>query len=173
MKKIIVMVVMLMFVEIFISTCSYAGDTIPTIPTRESVIELLEISDSYKIALQLMGQSMEAVKNGFNDSLPNNKKIPDEVWANLVNEAKYEMDQESFYDILIPIYSKYLTSNDIKGIIAFYRSDAGKKLTRVMPNIARDSGQAGQEWAKKSMHKIIPRMEKRLKEMGYSKEPIG
>ena len=173
MKKIIAMIVILTFGEIFISTSSYAGDTTPTIPTRESVIELLEISNSYKLALQAMGQAMEALKNGLNDGLPNNKKISDEVWANLVNEAKSELDQESFYDIMIPIYSKYLTSGDIKGIIAFYRSEAGKNLTRVMPNITRDGGQAGQEWAKKAMQRIMPRIEKRLKEMGYSKEPIG
>jgi hypothetical protein len=158
---------------ILLSTGAYAGEAVPGVPTRESVIELLEITNSYNLSLQIMEQSMNSLLSGINEGLPNNKKIPVEVWANLINETKIEINQESYYDMIIPIYRKYLTADDVKGIVAFYMSESGKKLTKVLPDIAREGGQAGEEWGRKAMYRIIPRLQKRLREMGYTNEPIG
>lgn len=161
------------FAGILFSISAYAGETTPGAPTRESVIELLEITNSYSLSLQIMEQSMNSLLSSINEGLPNNKKIPEEVWANLLNEIKIEINRESYYDMIIPIYSKYLTADDVKGIVAFYRSESGMKLTRVLPAISREGGQAGDEWGRKAMYRIIPRLQKRLREMGYTNEPIG
>ena len=42
---------------ILFSTSAYAGETVPGVPTRESVIELLEITNSYNLSLQIMEQT--------------------------------------------------------------------------------------------------------------------
>lgn len=160
-------VIVAFFCVVIGSTIGYAEDSLPSNPTRHSIIQLLEQTNSYELALQMMEQAMDAVRNGFDEGLPDEKKIPDEIWASLVKESKIEMDEDTFYNMIVPIYTKYLTSADIQAIAEFYKSTAGQNLLRAMPDIMRDSGRAGQEWARKAMERIIPRIQKRLEEMGY------
>jgi hypothetical protein len=173
MKKSMLMSIIVFLWVTVISLGVYADDNLQGPSTRDSIIELLGITGSYQLGLQAMGQAMNAFKNGLNNILPKDKKIPDEVWRNVVDEFKNELDNEGFYNLVVPIYEKYLTADDIKEIIAFYKSSVGRKFMGVAPNIMREAGQAGQEWAKKAMQRMIPRIEKRLREMGYSKESPG
>lgn len=173
MKKSMFMSIALFLWVTFMFFGVYASDNIQDPPPRESIIELLETTGSYQLALQLMSQTMDALKNMFNKTLPDDKKIPDEVWANIVDEVKSDIDKESYYNLVVPIYEKYLTADDIKELIAFYKSSVGRKFIGVAPNIMRDAGQAGEEWARKAMQRMIPRIKKRLREMDYLRDKTG
>lgn len=173
MKKSMFMSIIVFFWVIFIFPGVYASDDIQGSSTRDRIIELFEITNAYQMAMQLMGQAMGSFKNAMNKMLPNDKKISDEVWANIIDEISNELDKESYYNLVVPIYEKYFTPDDIKELIAFYKSSVGRKFTSVTPNIMRESGQAGIEWANKSMQRLIPRIKKRLQEMGYPKETVG
>jgi hypothetical protein len=140
---------------------------------RRDIIELLEITKSYNIAMQAMSQFMNSYKETFNRNRPNEKKVPDEVVAKIIEEIKSELDKESFYDMIVPVYEKYLSNKDIKEIMAFYKSRAGRKFISVLPDILKDNGAAAQKWAKKAMERIGPKIEQRLKEMGYPKANVG
>ena len=170
MAKIVLMVIILLALN---ANPLLAEEGTKVNASPENIIDLLESTGSYKMAMQLMEQVMNTFKNAANSRLPNDKKIPDEVWASIVAEAKSEMDKDSLYNIIIPIYQKYFNDEDIKAIAAFYKSDIGKKFVDAMPNIARESGQAGEEWAKKAIQRILPRVKKRLEEMGYARESAG
>ena len=151
----------------------YASDNIEGPSTRESIIEYLEITGAYQSSLQSIRQTMDALKNALNKMLPNDKKIPDELWANIIDEVSNELDKESYYNLVVPTYEKYFTPDDIKELVGFYKSSVGRKFLSVLPNIMKESGQAGQEWAKKATQRLIPRIKKRLQEMGYPKEITG
>jgi len=47
---------------------------------------------------------------------------------------------------LIPVYKKHFTQEEVKDIIAFYETLAGKKLAEKSPLIAVDSMQSSQAW---------------------------
>lgn len=57
-------------------------------------------------------------------------------------------DKQVFNELSYPIYDKYLTTNDIAELIAFYKTDLGKKTIAVMPAISHEATIAGQEWGK-------------------------
>ena len=44
------------------------------------------------------------------------------------------------------IYDQYLSAEDVKGIIKFYESPVGKKLTNVLPQMTRESIEAGEQY---------------------------
>ena len=92
------------------------------------------------------------------------------MWANIIDEVSNELDKESYYDLVVPIYQKYFTPDDIEELVAFYKSSVGRKLISVTPNIMKETGQAGQEWVKKATQRLIPRIKKKLQEMGFPKE---
>ena len=51
--------------------------------------------------------------------------------------------------MLIPIYDKHFSHNDIKELIQFYESPIGKKYLEATPSITQESYRAGEEWGNK------------------------
>lgn len=53
-------------------------------------------------------------------------------------------------DALAPIYAKHFSENAIRGMIDFYRSDAGKEALNQQPAVIVDSMPIINEWAQKA-----------------------
>jgi uncharacterized protein len=65
--------------------------------------------------------------------------------------------------MLVPVYSKYLTKEDLEEMIKFYETPVGKKFAENTPKIMRESMQIGQEWGMR----IGEKFEKKIRERGY------
>ena len=52
---------------------------------------------------------------------------------------------DNLVKVYVPIYQKHLTLDDLKKIVAFYESPAGKKLGAVTPAITMEGMTAGQQ----------------------------
>ena len=74
-----------------------------------------------------------------------------------------EVNANELVELVIPIYGKYLTHNDVKQLIRFYKRPVGKKLIEVQPMIMQESMMIGQEWGLKIAEKVV----KSLKDKGY------
>jgi len=75
-------------------------------------------------------------------------------------------DKQVFNELSYPIYNKYLTMDDIAELIAFYKTDLGKKTIAVMPAISQEATIAGQEWGKSLGPIIQQRIMTRFEEEG-------
>lgn len=126
-----------------------------------------KITDPEKLAdirrfLKLTGavhsgaQSMEQMIRSYQAIMP---QVPESFWV----DFRREFDEEALLDLLVPIYDKHLTHDDIKALIAFYESDAGQRYLQALPDIQRDSRQAGQRFGQA----LAQRLEHRLKAAGY------
>jgi hypothetical protein len=71
--------------------------------------------------------------------------VPQAFWSTF----RTRLDLESFSNLLIPIYDRNFSHDDIKGLIQFYESPIGRKLLEATPQITRESYAAGQEWGLK------------------------
>ncbi|MCX6219801.1 MAG: DUF2059 domain-containing protein [Bacteroidia bacterium] len=56
--------------------------------------------------------------------------------------------------LLIPVYKKHFTQEEVKAIVAFYETPAGKKLAEKTPMVTMESMQLSQTWAMSLMGKI-------------------
>ena len=131
--------------------------TKPVDPEKaKDIRRFLDLSGSGKAGEQAVGQMLQQ----FKTAMP---KVPAEFW----DEFAKETSTESIVESLVPVYDKYLSSEDLKAIIAFYESPAGKKLVASQPQIAQDSRVVGQKWGSDLAKKI----HERLKEKGYLKAP--
>lgn len=117
-----------------------------------SIKTLLEITGSGKLGVQVI-QNMFA---SYKKSMPN---VPDEFWNNFIKEVNPEV----LTTMIIPIYDKYYTAEEINKMIEFYQTPLGKKIISTMPQIMQESMQAGQSWGKEVGEKIY----NDLKEKGY------
>lgn len=118
---------------------------------EKDIRKLLDLTGSGKIGVQVM----EGMIANFKTSNPN---VPDTFW----DEFKKEASPQSLVDMIVPIYDKHFTHDDIKGLIAFYEGDLGKKITATMPQITQESMAVGQKWGMELGLKI----QNKLKEQG-------
>ncbi len=116
---------------------------------NEKIKQLLELTGSGKMAIQMMNQMMANLKT-------THSKAGDEFWE----DFKKEIRAEDIENMIIPIYDKYYTENDIEQLIAFYNSPIGKKMISTMPQVIQESMVVGQNWGKQ----IIEKIQAKLKE---------
>jgi hypothetical protein len=64
-----------------------------------------------------------------------------------------------------PVYAKYLTKADVKGITDFYHSAAGKKLLDVSPNVSQEAMAIIGPKMQERMMKSMDEMQQRAKEI--------
>lgn len=120
---------------------------------RQDIRRLLELTGSAQLGQQIIGQMMETFKK-------TDPKVPESFW----DEMAKEFDSKTMIDLVVPIYDKHLTHEDVKGLIAFYESPVGRKMTSVLPAIAQESLQAGQRWGMDIARRMQQKLEARQKE---------
>ena len=145
MKKII-------FVICLIITSSYGYSQ--SSKKTEKIKQLLELSGSAKLGVQVM-----------NVMIPQFSKVYPDVDKKIWDEIMTEVNVQDLIDLIIPIYEKYYTEEDIDQLIQFYNSPIGKKSVEMMPFITQESMQAGQAWGSELSLKVI----NKLKQKGYIK----
>lgn len=90
------------------------------------------------------------------------KGVPNDVFAKI--ESKYqEIFLKRMTEFYAPIYNRYFTLEDIKGYIAFYETNLGRKVARTNPSLMNDVYQAGEQLGRLVRQEII----EELKAEGY------
>ena len=70
-----------------------------------------------------------------------------------------ETGEKGFFQQLIyPIYNKYVTLEEIRELIRFYKTPVGKKWISIVPNMLQESMQVSQAWAQS----LGPEIQKRV-----------
>lgn len=69
-------------------------------------------------------------------------------------------------DEMAKLYATEFSDQDLKAIIAFYRSPAGKKLLEQQPKVADATMRFAQDWAIKLSDEVIAQMRDELKKRG-------
>lgn len=122
---------------------------------EENIKTLIIMSGSGDLGMQVI----DALLPQFSQMLPD---VPNEYWTKFRN--KIEVNE--LIEMIIPIYAKYYTDDDIKQLIEFYKSEIGQKMIKLSPLMMQESMSAGQEWGKKIGEELI----KELIKDGYISE---
>jgi hypothetical protein len=71
-------------------------------------------------------------------------------------------------DEMARLYATHFTDQELKAILVFYQSPAGKKLLAQQPTVVDDSMKFAQEWANKLSDQVIANMRDELKKRGHA-----
>jgi hypothetical protein len=92
-----------------------------------------------------MDSMMGNVKPLITNSLP-----PGEYREKLVDlffvKFQAKSDPTQLVDLGIPIYDKYFSHEEIKGLIQFYQTPLGQKMLSVLPKMTAEIVDLGQQW---------------------------
>ncbi len=153
---------------IFFFSPSFAAAEDLTPEKKADTEKLIRITGSLKIAEQManiMSKHMTETVKAARPDLPNRFfKIVNEEVSRVINEQM--VAKGGFLDLTASIYGKYFTHKDIKGLLAFYQSELGIKMIRVLPQVMQESWTAAQLWGQALRPLVVERVRQRLNEEG-------
>jgi hypothetical protein len=138
---------------------------------RADVEKLLEMTGSTQLANQFMSIFTRQFVDGFKKAQPSMPDRALEVIKEVLDSefARLFQGPDSIIEEYVTIYAKHFTHDEIRGLLAFYSTDLGKKVIVSMPVILQEGATVGQQWAEKQMPRIGSLLQARLRAEGFIK----
>jgi len=134
MKKIILLFTLILFT----ATLSFSQDKATY---RESFKKMMIANGSEQTFKTVIDQMVSNYK-------AERPEVKQEIWDGL-GETFHKVGIEELLDLLLPVYQKHLSLEDINNMTAFYQTPTGKRFAEKTPAITQESMQAGQVWGQK------------------------
>jgi hypothetical protein len=121
---------------------------------REDIRRLIHLTGAANISADALQKMIEPLKASY-------PQVPEDFWNTFV----HEVHSDELIDLVVPIYDKYYTRDEIQELTRFYQSPIGQKTIKVLPKLSAEAIDAGQEWGRM----IADRAMRKLREKGYDK----
>ena len=131
--------------------------------------ELMELTGAKNLGQELIQAGMEQFRSSVQDSQPDNPRAKQFVDAFVARFQKH-FDSSSLNDRIIPIYDKYLTDDDLKGLIAYYHSPLGQRMLKSLPELTRESQAAGFAMGQKAAQETMDELKAEFPEFTGAKD---
>lgn len=119
--------------------------------TKEAAIqELMEISGAKGMAMQMMNGMLPSLKQMVPD-------VPQSFW----DDFMAEIDPDQLEKMVVPIYDKYFSQEEIEELIRINKTPLGQKVLHAMPLILKESMEAGQKWGEETAKRAIDKARER------------
>ena len=118
--------------------------------TEQSVRKLMEVTGAADAGMQVLNGMLPALRQ----MAPN---APEEFWS----EFMAEIDPDAMVDLIVPMYQRHYSEEDVQAAIDFYTSPAGKRFIAKQGVVMQESMQAGQQWGEQIARRAIERLQQR------------
>jgi hypothetical protein len=108
-----------------------------------------------------MAVAMEGMIDLYKQRMPS---VPPDFWA----QFQTAVSGNELIDMMVPIYDRHYSLEEIRALTAFYDSPTGRKFVAEQPVMVKESMAAGAAWGRDVGAKIM----KKLQDAGY-KPPTG
>jgi hypothetical protein len=140
-------------------------------PVKEaSIRRLLELSGSAARARQSVDQVMGQLRPALARSLPageRGKTIADAFLEKVGTRLK----PETLIDTMVPIYDRYFSAEDIKGLAEFFASPLGQRMVGVMQQVQEESFAAGNALGEKVIRDTLHELAQTYPELKELESP--
>jgi hypothetical protein len=116
---------------------------------------MLALTGSGKLGIQVMESLIANFKSHYTN-----------VDASFWNDFMKEVRPEDLVNMVVPVYDRNFTAEEIEGMIVFYSSPLGQKVLAKLPVVMQESMQIGQDWGQELAKKVF----QKLQQKGYIKE---
>jgi uncharacterized protein len=146
-------------------------------PAKEAAIRnLFEVMGTKDAMRQVMASMSGSIRPLLESSLP-----PGEYRAQLIDlffqRLQVKLRVDDLLELVIPVYDKYFSLEEIDGLAKFYQTPLGKKAISVLPQVLLESQTAGkklgQEMGRQSMIEVLdehPDLKKALEDAGAAQK---
>jgi uncharacterized protein len=130
-----------------------------TDPTKAADIQrLLEVAGTKKMMADSMAGLLANIRPTLVKSLPPGP-YREKLVTLFFERVQTKMQPQQFVDMAAAAYDKYLTDDEIKGLIAFYQTPLGQKTLTVLPQLTielqKKGMEAGEQAGRESMQEVL------------------
>lgn len=143
-----------------------AGAQQPSPAAMASARELISITGATTLFSPLIAGVVEQAKVLFLQQNPALSKDLNDIAAKLRTELQPQFSELT--DEVARLYATNFTEQELKDVLAFYKTAAGKKLLTEQPRLIDASMKFGQDWANKLSDQVIAKMREELKKRGHA-----
>ena len=111
--------------------------------------QMIQLAGGGSMGKQVMARMVDAFR-------ATNRELPEAFWS----EFMASVDEKELVELVVPIYVKNLTPEEMTAAIQFYSSPAGQSLVKKLPTILEESMAAGQAWGRELGIKVYDRITK-------------
>jgi hypothetical protein len=138
----------------------------PSAAAMTSAKELITVTGATALFNPLIAGVVEQAKILFLQQNPALSKDLNDISTQLRTELQPRFSELT--DEVARLYAKNFTEQELKDILAFYKTNAGKKLLSVQPQVVDSSMKFAQEWANQLSDQVIAKMRDELKKRGHA-----
>ena len=144
---------------------AHAQSQKPSAASLQVAKQLMTVTHATSLFNPLIAGVVEQAKLFFLQQNPNLGKDLNDVAAKLRTELKPRFSEISNEVALL--YAQNFTEQELKDILAFYKSPAGQKLLQRQPKVIESSMKFAQTWANKLSDEVITKMREEMKKKGH------
>jgi hypothetical protein len=115
---------------------------------QKDIRKLLKITGSGELGTQVMNQMVGSMKKAM-------PQVPEKFWGDFMKEVR----TDELVDLIVPIYDRNLSHDDVKELIKFYETPTGKKFVSVLPKITQESMVVGEKWGRDLAERVIKKLQ--------------
>lgn len=112
---------------------------------RADIQRLMELAGTRTLMLNMMNSMTTSMKPLLVNSFPPGE-YRDKLIDLFLENFRENADLGQMLDLAVPIYDKYFSDEEIKGLIKFYESPVGHKAVSLLPQIMSEMTAEGQKW---------------------------
>ena len=117
-------------------------------PQKEADIRhLMDVTGASSMAIQVMGNMEKSIRPLMTNALPPGE-YRDQLVELFFQKYHQKRDPNHIVDLAVPVYDKYYSDDEIKGLIQFYSTPLGTKALTVMPQLMSELQNAGSDYGK-------------------------
>ena len=135
---------------------------------KQRIDVLLDITGGDRIAPLIARQFIQISSDALKRSNPDVDPAAYEIISEEVNDvvAAEVGEKNAIREMMYPIYSEHLSTEEINEIIKFYDTALGKKILSAMPQITREGMAATRDWGQSLAPTIRQRLQARFQKEG-------
>ncbi len=139
----------------------------PSAGAIDAAKQVTDVTGAANIFHPLIAGVVEQAKNLYLQQDPGLGKDIDEVAAKMRNDLQPRFGEVK--EGVARLYATHFTEQELKEILAFYKSPTGQKLIKEQPMVIDNSMKFAQDWANKlSEEVVVPKMRDELKKKGHA-----
>jgi hypothetical protein len=138
----------------------------PSAAALSTAKEIVTVTGATTLFNPLITGVVEQAKLLFLQQNPGLSKDLNEVATKMRNDLAPRFDE--LVNDVARNYATYFTEQELKDVLAFYKSPAGKKLISEQPKVVDASMKFAQDWANKLSDQVIAQMREELNKRGLA-----
>jgi uncharacterized protein len=130
--------------------------------------QLMQVVGTAGLLQQILDQTIDQQVATMRRLRPD---ISDSFWDHFSIEFKHDANPQELIDLMVPIYEKHFSQDEIQQLVSFYSTPLGKKISTTLPEIQGESLEAGKQWGAKIAKRLEERMNQEMEDEKSGKKP--